>query len=125
MTLLTLCSAVWLDIKYYSDYQRRVSAIGFLDGTISVFVVNVMRLLFYLSGILYAYESLPQQYHIYFEINPLAIFVDAFRDVLMYQQWPDINLLLATLFLALVALLVSDRFLRSMDPFIPRILLQK
>ena len=41
VTLLTLCSAVWLDIKYYSDYQRRVSAIGFLDGTISVFVVNV------------------------------------------------------------------------------------
>ena len=33
-------SVVRIDIKYFLDYQRRVTAVGLLDGTVSVFVVS-------------------------------------------------------------------------------------
>ena len=33
-------SVVRIDIKYFLDYQRRVTAVGLLDGTVSLFVVS-------------------------------------------------------------------------------------
>lgn len=59
---------------------------------------NIIPLLFrglvFLSGVFYQVEQVPEAYRIYFYLNPLAHLIEAFRDVLLFGQMPDLKALL-------------------------------
>jgi lipopolysaccharide transport system permease protein len=52
-----------------------------------------LRSLMLISGILFPVEKLPAAYHFYFYLNPMAILIEAYRDVLLHGQWPHWDLL--------------------------------
>ncbi|MCH9699353.1 MAG: ABC transporter permease [Gammaproteobacteria bacterium] len=52
-------------------------------------VQAILQLVFFLSGVLFDGRSIPEQYQQLFYLNPMANILDAYRDILMYGQWPD------------------------------------
>jgi lipopolysaccharide transport system permease protein len=58
----------------------------FPDARITVDAV--LRSLMLVSGIFFPIEQLPPSYHFYFYLNPLAILIESYRDVLLHGAWP-------------------------------------
>lgn len=87
-------------------------------------IPNVMRFGLFLSGIFYSIEQLPKAYQPYFDLNPMAVMLTAYRDVLMYQRWPDMEKLLPVLCFAILLYLVMVALYRRLEDTIPRVLMQ-
>lgn len=49
----------------------------------------VLMLLFFLTPIFYDPSTIPEQFHLLYRLNPLAILLEAYRDVLMEGVQPD------------------------------------
>ena len=78
------------------------SAVGLLLAALVPFVPDLanaaayaLRVGFFLSGVMYAGESLPADVQRWSWLNPLAQLVHAQRQALMYGQWPDARVLAA------------------------------
>ncbi len=69
---------------------------------------HVVRILFYSSPIIWEGSRLPPKYSWVVDINPIAIIVDAYRDILMYGTMPQLTnlLIIAVTSLAVLALLL-------------------
>lgn len=62
----------------------------------------VLMIWMYLTPIVYSPESFPPQYRWIFKINPMAVLVDAYRQVILYGNSPNITGLLIALVLAIL-----------------------
>lgn len=76
--------AISLFISYICVFVRDI------DNILS----HVMRLFFYASPIIWAEDRIPAQYSWVVDINPIAIIVNSYRDVIMYQVNPHFSGLL-------------------------------
>lgn len=56
---------------------------------VEAFFIHVLRILFYFSGIFYVGRDLSEKIQWLFWLNPMANVLEAQRQCLMYQQWPD------------------------------------
>lgn len=72
-------------------------AIGLFLGYITVFVrdidnvlTHITRLIFYSSPIIWQGGRLPDEYSWIVDINPVAIIIESYRDVLMYNSSPNL-----------------------------------
>lgn len=99
-------------------------AIPFLPD-LQIFISNAIRMLLFMSGVMYDYRQFPKEYQIYFEFNPLAILITSYRDVLMYGKAPDIDVLLFLFLIGGMLLIMMVLIMRKVDPIIPRVLMQK
>lgn len=52
-------------------------------------VEHSLQILFYFSGIFFSGSTIPKNYQTYFYLNPMASIIEAYRDILMYQRWPN------------------------------------
>ncbi len=90
-----------------------------------IIISNLLRVAMYLSGILYSIERLPEQYQIYFAFNPMVMIIDAYRDILMHQQWPQFGTLGIFAFGSFIGVVLSTLLMNKMDPIYARVLMQK
>lgn len=95
-------------------------AIGFTLGYFTVFVrdidnllTHIIRLFFYASPIIWEGGRLPPEYGWLVAINPIAILVDAYRDVLMYQKIPYFTGLFAILIISIVVIILMVNHFRK------------
>lgn len=67
---------------------------------------NSLRLIFFLSGVFFAIDSLPEQHQLLLRFNPFGVLIEAFRDVLLSGEFPRFKpMILSNLFsIALIAL---------------------
>jgi lipopolysaccharide transport system permease protein len=52
-------------------------------------VISIFRLLFFLSGIFFDVSQVPEDLRTWFYVNPMAVFIEAYRAVVIYNQTPD------------------------------------
>jgi len=86
---------------------------------------HLLLLLMFLSGIFYSIDQVPVEYQFYFDFNPMAVIISAYRDVLLNQQIPNFTLLVPIMAVSLILILISLKLLDYLNPYIPRILLQR
>lgn len=56
------------------------------------FVVdNGLMMLFFLSGIFFQFDSVPESLRIYFELNPIGVLIHNYREVLIFGRHVDWN----------------------------------
>lgn len=91
-------------------------ALGLVLGYINIFVRDidniltyVTRVLFYASPIIWAGGRLPESYDWIVNINPIAIIVESYRDILMYGQLPDFISLGVILLISIVIIVFMIR----------------
>jgi lipopolysaccharide transport system permease protein len=85
----------------------------FPDARITVDAL--LRSLMLVSGIFFGIEKLPAAYHFYFYLNPMAILIEAYRDVLLHGQWPAWPLLGALGGVSIAGLFLVLAFYRRID----------
>lgn len=86
-----------------------------------VLLDNALRAMLFLSGIFYAGDNLPEHIQPWFYLNPMAVLIDAYRDVLMYAQWPDWTRLNWVACLALVLILIGKWLIGKLDYQFPKV----
>ncbi len=87
---------------------------------LSVLLENGLRMLFFLSGVFFPISHLPAGLRGLFELNPMVPLLEAFRDVLMYQRWPDFGALGAVALASLLLTTAGAAVLHRFDRVYPR-----
>jgi len=72
-----------------------------------------LRFLFFLTPIVYATDSFPRAFHVFYAANPLTHLVRAYRAIFVEGRWPDWMALSGVAAASLVALLIGFRFFES------------
>ncbi len=67
--ILSVCNLFYRDVQY--------------------FFALVLTLWFYLTPVMYTVEMFPEQYRFAFRLNPMAVFINAYRQVLFTGGWPN------------------------------------
>lgn len=52
-------------------------------------VESLLHLQFFLSGIFYSVKDIPEAYHVWFYLNPMASLIEDYRLILLDQAWPS------------------------------------
>jgi len=94
----------------------------FFLGSLSVYVRDIpemisigLRFLFYLSGVIFALESLPDALQKYVYLNPLAVMIQSFRDVVLYAVPPSWKVLLYILVVGILVFIVGYAFFKARE----------
>lgn len=72
----------------------------------------VMRILLYLSPVLYSIDRIPERFQSLYLLNPVASLIVMYRDVIIYQKFIDISMF-SILFVESLVLFVSGVFFFS------------
>lgn len=80
-----------------------------------------MTLLFFMSGIFFDINDLTPEIKVWLEYNPMVFFIDSYRDVLLYGQWPDWANLAEVLLISLGVMTMACWILLRLDRYYPRV----
>jgi len=99
----------------YLVQQLFAYALGFVLAILSVFIQDIkeltnvlMQLWFWLTPIVYVVNILPDSIRVYYALNPMVHFIEAWRSIIIAGQLP--SLLPLTTLLALALLLLGSGF---------------
>ena len=98
-----------------------VAAIIPLLPDLKYLVDNGLVAMMFLSGIFFDGKTLDVEQQSLLYLNPLARLIDAYRDVLMYQRWPDLTWLWPCAVWGIGMLLISTWLLTVLDKKYPKI----
>lgn len=82
---------------------------------------NGLRAVFFLTGIFFATDTIPEQYLSYFYINPMATIIESYREILLYNEIPSFKRLGIIFTVSMITLLVGLYLLRRNDCVYPRL----
>jgi ABC-type polysaccharide/polyol phosphate export permease len=81
------------------------------------FLVNVaLTLWFYLTPVIYPLSIVPDKYRFIYDVNPNALFIDAYRRVILYNEIPSIEKTLLGLAIAVGTFLIGYYLFKRMEP---------
>lgn len=91
-----------------------VMGVGLILATATTFFTDVkylygvlVTLLAYMTPIFYPIEIIPQQFLIFFKLNPLYAAVTSFRDIVLYGVFPSTMTLLYLIAISIVSLIIG------------------
>jgi len=85
-------------------------------------VENFLTAIFFMSGLFFkASEFIPKDLQFYFYLNPMANLIEDYRNILMYQQWPDWGALWIITLVSMLGIAFSLWLLRRFEYIYPRI----
>jgi homopolymeric O-antigen transport system permease protein len=89
------------------------------------FVISTgLQFMMFGSGIFYNYTRIPEEYHQIFFLNPMAIILNAFRDVLLYGHPPNIQQLFYVVSVSVVIVTMSAFLYRKLEYILPKVVLE-
>jgi lipopolysaccharide transport system permease protein len=56
---------------------------------LKLIIDNALLLLFFLSGVFFRFSNLPEEIAAIMGLNPMAIIIESYREVLISGSWPD------------------------------------
>lgn len=78
----------------------------------------VLTLWFYLTPVIYTVELFPERYRWIFKLNPMSVFINSYRQVLLGQGWPNwVSLGTGALITLLLFLLANALFQKLQKSF--------
>jgi lipopolysaccharide transport system permease protein len=81
-----------------------------------------LRTLMLISGIFFPITRLPAAYHFYFNLNPVAVVIEAYRAILLDGRWPNGALLAYVAAFSAASLLVTFAIYRRVDRSIVKVI---
>lgn len=75
----------------------------------------VLTLWFYLTPVLYAVEFFPPQYRWIFKLNPMSVFINAYRQVLFGGGFPNVSSLLVGVAISLLLFSLSYSLFKKLE----------
>lgn len=84
---------------------------------------NALRAIMFLSGIFFSGDIIPEPLKMWFYLNPMAVFIESWRDVLMHDSWPMWGHLGGIALLSIAMIFVGSRLIRHFDYSYPKLML--
>ena len=84
---------------------------------------HVLRMLMYLSGVMFAIDRIHLWFASYLAVNPMVVILNSFRDIMMYNQFPSFNALFTILLLGVLLCVYGIRLIKKYDVEYPKIAL--
>lgn len=95
-------------------------AVPFLPD-IRIIIDSGLTLMFFMSGIFFDIGSLPSPVADYLRLNPMAILIESYRDILINGSWPDLNTLGIVFLASMILLFISFRLHRKFNYIFPKL----
>ena len=88
--------------------------ISFIVSSICVYIRDLqhfigvfLQLLFYATPIVYAADTIPENFKWILELNPMTYIINGYRDIFYNQTMPDVNAILILIAIVLIAIIVG------------------
>lgn len=75
----------------------------------------VLTLWFYLTPVIYPIDTVPNKYQWVFDLNPNALFINAYRRVILYGENPELSRVLVGAAIAVITFLVGYWLFKKME----------
>ena len=75
----------------------------------------VISLWFYLTPVIYATELFPEKYRFIFKINPMSVFINAYRQVIFAAKLPNMGSLIVGVMISIAIFLISYRIFKKLE----------
>lgn len=75
----------------------------------------VIMIWMYLTPVIYSTEIFPAHYRWIFQLNPMAVIINAYRQVILAGGMPNLRSLAIALVLSIVLLLISYKFFKKVE----------
>lgn len=92
-----------------------LSAVTVYIQDIGHFVSIVLMLGFYATPIVYTSDSLPNKFQNILNLNPMTHVINAYRDILFYQNTPDYRSMLILAIISIFILIVSYKIFKKLE----------
>lgn len=80
-----------------------------------------LRFGMFLSGVFFDLDRVGQPLRGWLELNPMAVILNAWRDVLMRAEWPNFSALGLVALCSLIAIAAAGRFVQQRELLYPRL----
>lgn len=91
------------------------SALNLFYRDIQYLLNLIITLWFYVTPILYATEFFPEKYRWIFKINPMSVYINAYRQVVLTSNFPNWSSLSIGIIISIVIFILSYRFFKKME----------
>ena len=85
-------------------------------------IENLLLAVFFMSGIIINADIIPEAYRQYYYLNPLVNIVESYRQILMFNNFPDSSTLLIILGLSFVGLWLATLLISRFEYIYPKIM---
>lgn len=92
-----------------------ISAFNLLYRDIQYLLNLVILVWMYLTPVIYPVEMFPERYRWIFQINPMAIIINAYRQVILAGGPPNLASLGIALLLSIILLIISYRIFKKLE----------
>jgi lipopolysaccharide transport system permease protein len=118
---LAVVPLVGLQLMLIGGVGFTIAAMTPLWPDLKLLMNNVLMLMFFLSGVFFDTSQLQGWLAWILSLNPMVHIIKAWRDVLLYGQWPDLPALSYVLLLSLALLILGQHLLKRWDRLYPRL----
>ncbi len=114
-------TALWLPVLFFIHFVFTMG-IAFPLAALNLFFHDVRYLVgvaltmwFYITPVIYSVDAVPQKYRVLFDINPNALFINAYRRVLLTDVSPGAERLLLGMGVAFAAFFIGYFLFKKME----------
>lgn len=75
----------------------------------------ILTLWFYLTPVLYAVEFFPEKYRFIFKLNPLSVFINAYRQTIFGESIPNFSSLGIAMLISFLLFIVSYKIFKKLE----------
>jgi lipopolysaccharide transport system permease protein len=93
LALLWLGLVLMLQLLFTISLSLAVSVLVTLFSDLLLLLQSIFRLLFFISGIFFSADKVPPHLLPYFHANPIAVFIESYREIILFQRAPNLHLL--------------------------------
>jgi lipopolysaccharide transport system permease protein len=88
---------------------------------IRIILDNALRTLVFISGVFFSGQMIPERFRPYFYLNPMAVLIESFRDVLLDNRWPAWSAVLTVGALSLLGTALSAALVARNEYVYPKL----
>lgn len=89
VTYVALVPVLLVELVFAAGAAYLVAAVVPLVPDLRFVIEQFLTVVMFLSGVVFPLTSVPAELRGWFELNPIAVLIDAGRGILMYARWPD------------------------------------
>ena len=92
-----------------------LSAFNLFYRDIQYLMSLILMLWFYLSPVIYPVEMLPERFRFIFQLNPMAVLINAYRQSILGQGAPKLSSLGIALLVSILVLTISLKIFKKLE----------
>lgn len=104
-----------IQLLFTYGFSLFVSALNLFYRDVQYIVTLLLLVWMYLTPVIYPTEMFPEQYRFIFQLNPMAVLINAYRQVILAGDMPNILSLSVALIVSVVLTWLGYRFFKRVE----------